>query len=88
MAYSYNPTGVCPRKITFDVDKENKVHDVKFMGGCYGNHEGIAHLVEGMDAEEVIGKLEGIECGFKGTSCPDQLAKALRAHLVKYEKIS
>lgn len=88
MSYSYTPSGICSRKINFDVDDENKVHSVSFAGGCSGNHQGIAHLVEGMDAEEVIDKLEGIECGFKGTSCPDQLAKALRAHLIKHAKVS
>lgn len=72
----YRPKGVCSQKITFDVE-EGKVKNVKFLGGCNGNLQGIASLVEGMPVEEVIEKLEGIKCGYKDTSCPDQLAKAL-----------
>ena len=72
----YRPKGVCSQKITFDVE-DGKVKNVKFLGGCNGNLQGIASLVEGMLVEEVIKKLEGIKCGYKDTSCPDQLAKAL-----------
>jgi len=72
----YRPKGVCSQKITFDVE-DGKVKNVKFLGGCNGNLQGIASLVEGMLVEEVIEKLEGIKCGYKDTSCPDQLAKAL-----------
>jgi len=72
----YRPKGVCSQKITFDVE-DGKVKNVKFLGGCNGNLQGIASLVEGMPVEEVIEKLEGIKCGYKDTSCPDQLAKAL-----------
>lgn len=72
----YRPKGVCSQKITFDVE-DGKVKNVKFLGGCNGNLQGIASLVEGMPVEEVIKKLEGIKCGYKDTSCPDQLAKAL-----------
>ena len=72
----YRPKGVCSQKITFDVEN-GKVKNVKFLGGCNGNLQGIASLVEGMPVEEVIEKLEGIKCGYKDTSCPDQLAKAL-----------
>lgn len=64
--------------IHFDI-VDNKVRNVKFVGGCNGNLQGIGHLVEGMDPKEVISRLEGIRCGFKRTSCPDQLAQALKA---------
>ena len=60
---------------------QEKIHDVKFQGGCSGNTQGVARLVEGMDAKEAISRLEGIRCGFKPTSCPDQLAKALKEAL-------
>ncbi|MBQ9860107.1 MAG: TIGR03905 family TSCPD domain-containing protein [Clostridia bacterium] len=77
MAFSYRTKGVCSRTITFDI-KDGCVTDVKFDGGCNGNTKGIANLVEGMPVEEAIRRMEGIQCGFKGTSCPDQLAKALK----------
>ena len=77
MAYNYRTKGVCSRNISFDI-VDGKVTDVRFDGGCSGNTKGVASLVEGMDAEEAIRRLEGITCGFKGTSCPDQLAKAIR----------
>lgn len=67
--------------IEFEIDDEKKVHNVKFIGGCSGNTQGIAQLVEGMDANEVITRLEGIQCGSKPTSCPDQLTKALKGAL-------
>lgn len=75
----YNTKGVCSRSITFDV-KDNKVTDVQFEGGCSGNTQGIARLVEGMDIDEAIKRMKGIRCGFKSTSCPDQLALALLAY--------
>ena len=80
MAYNYRTKGVCSRNITFDII-DGKVTDVHFDGGCSGNSKGVASLVEGMPAEEAIRRLEGITCGFKGTSCPDQLAKAIRQAL-------
>ena len=80
MAYSYRTKGVCSRHITFDI-VDGKVTNVHFDGGCSGNTKGIASLVEGMPAEEAIRRMEGITCGFKGTSCPDQLAKAIRQAL-------
>ena len=76
--YEYKTKGTCSAKILFDV-REGKVHDVKFMGGCNGNLKGIAALVEGMDIDDVIARVEGIKCGMKSTSCPDQLAQALKA---------
>lgn len=72
----YKTKGVCSSSITFDV-KDNKVTNVKFEGGCSGNTQGVARLVEGMDVDEAIKRMEGIRCSFKSTSCPDQLAHAL-----------
>lgn len=76
MQYSYKPSGVCSRMITFDIEN-NTVKNIKFSGGCSGNTKGLAALAEGMSADEIIQRLSGIRCGFKGTSCPDQLAKAV-----------
>ena len=77
MSYEYRPRGVCSQRITFDIEG-GVVKNVKFTGGCHGNLQGIAKLVEGMKPEEVIDRLSGIRCGFKPTSCPDQLAKAIK----------
>ena len=71
----YKTKGVCAQGIEFEIDDNKKVHNIKFTGGCSGNTQGVAHLAEGMDADEVI------RCGFKPTSCPDQLAKAIRQAL-------
>lgn len=73
----YKTKGVCSSAITFDLDEENRVHNVQFQGGCSGNTQGVAKLIEGMDAEEAKNRLSGIRCGFRPTSCPDQLARAL-----------
>ena len=73
----YKTSGVCSQKISFDVDNENKVRNVSFIGGCSGNLQGIGRLIDGMEVHEAIERLQGIRCGFKSTSCPDQLAKAL-----------
>lgn len=73
----YATKGICASEISYEV-KDNKVYNVKFVGGCSGNLQGLARLVEGMDVDEVIKRLEGLKCGFKATSCPDQLAKALK----------
>lgn len=73
----YQPKGVCSQMIQFDIE-DNKVKNVGFTGGCNGNTQGISRLVEGMDVEEAISRMEGIRCGRKQTSCPDQLAKALK----------
>ena len=77
-AYNYKTTGTCASRITFELDG-NVVKNVQFAGGCNGNTQGVARLVEGMTVDEVEKRLAGIKCGFKGTSCPDQLAKAVRA---------
>ena len=76
MNYSFKPHGVCARGISFDIE-DNIVKNIKFSGGCSGNTQGVAKLAEGMTADEIISRLSGIKCGFKGTSCPDQLAKAV-----------
>lgn len=83
MKYSYTTHGTCSRRIDFDIDDDNTVHNVRFTGGCNGNLAGISSIVEGMDAEEIIDRLDGIRCGFKQTSCPDQFAEALREALEK-----
>ena len=77
MKHTYRTQGTCSQAIEFEID-DGIVKNVQFHGGCNGNTQGVAALVEGMKAEDVIAKLEGIQCGFKGTSCPDQLAKAVR----------
>ena len=74
--YTYTPHGVCSIQIDFDIE-DGIIHNVKYERGCNGNLKGIRALVEGMKVEDVIKKLRGIECGMKGTSCPDQLARAL-----------
>lgn len=77
----YAPSGVCSRGIDFELE-DGIIKNVRFTGGCSGNTQGVAALVEGMPAEEAIRRLKGIKCGYKPTSCPDQLAKALEASLV------
>ena len=74
--YTYIPKGVCSSQIDFDIEN-NKLKNASFVGGCNGNLKGICSLVEGMDIDSIIEKLRGIDCRGKGTSCPDQLAKAL-----------
>ncbi len=76
MQYEYKTSGTCSQRIYFELEN-NKVKNVQFLGGCNGNLKGIGALVEGMDIDDVITRLEGTTCGMKTTSCPDQLAKAL-----------
>lgn len=81
--FEYKTTGTCSSKIVFDVYEEDgvkKLRDVKFIGGCSGNTQGISKLVEGMPVSEAVKRLEGIKCGYKSTSCPDQLAKAVKEY--------
>ena len=78
MLYTYNTFGTCAQKIEIEIDEDETIKDVKFYGGCNGNLKGIAKLVEGQKIDDVIDRLEGIKCGFKSTSCPDQLAQALK----------
>lgn len=77
----FKTKGVCSSAIEFELDGEKKIHNVKFQGGCSGNTQGVAKLVEGMDAEEVIRRLDGIRCGHRPTSCPDQLSRAVKEAL-------
>ena len=77
MEKTYNFSGTCSRNVTFDIDENHVVTNIRFNGGCNGNLKGVAALCEGMKAEDVIKRLSGIRCGLKSTSCPDQLAKAL-----------
>lgn len=76
MHYQYKTMGTCSSRIDFDLE-EGKIFNVAFTGGCNGNLKGISKLVEGMDADQVVEQLSGITCGFKPTSCPDQLARAI-----------
>ena len=76
--YEFKTSGTCSQRILFDIE-DGKVHNVKFIGGCNGNLKGIAALVEGMDVDTVIERVQGVTCGMKKTSCPDQLAQALIA---------
>ena len=76
--YEYKTSGTCSQRILFDIE-EGKVKNVQFIGGCPGNLKGIAALVEGMDVDTVIERVQGVTCGMKKTSCPDQLAQALIA---------
>ncbi len=77
MKYNYRTQGTCARSISFDLE-DGIVKNINFEGGCNGNLKGISALAEGKKAEDVIESLSGIRCGFKGTSCPDQFAKALK----------
>lgn len=78
MKYKYIPQGTCSRQIDIEVE-DGRIAEVRFTGGCNGNLKGIAAMAKGLTPHEVIERLEGIECGNKGTSCPDQFAKALRS---------
>lgn len=80
MHYTYKTKGVCSRGIEFDI-VDSKVTNIRFHGGCSGNTKGVAALAEGMSAQEIAEKLSGIRCGFKSTSCPDQLAMAVKEAL-------
>lgn len=78
MKFDYSPKGVCSMKISFDLE-DGIVKNVKFLGGCNGNTQGVAKLAEGRPAKELVSLLKGIKCGFKQTSCPDQLAEAIKS---------
>lgn len=77
----YVTRGTCSKVIQVEIDDDNRISDVKFIGGCHGNTQGVSALVKGMPAEEAVRRLEGIDCHGKGTSCPDQLAEALKQML-------
>lgn len=76
--YTFQPRGVCSREMQVDLDDQGVIQALRVTGGCHGNLQGIGRLVEGMKVEDVIQRLEGIRCGGKPTSCPDQLARALK----------
>lgn len=76
MQYEYKTSGVCASKILFEVN-DGVVSNIRFIGGCSGNTQGVSLLADGMPVDEVIRRLRGVRCGMKATSCPDQLAKAL-----------
>lgn len=78
MEITYRTKGTCAHSISFKIDEEGKLHDVSFQGGCNGNLKAIGKLIEGQDANEVASLLEGNTCGFRSTSCTDQLAKAIK----------
>ena len=80
MQFEYKTSGTCSREILFEIE-DGKLKNVQYIGGCNGNLKGIGSLVEGMDVQEVISRLEGTTCGMKNTSCPDQLACALKQAL-------
>ena len=79
MRFEYKTRGTCSSKILFDVD-DGIVHNLEYIGGCNGNLQGMSRLVEGMNIDDVIARVQGIHCGMKPTSCPDQLAQALEAY--------
>jgi len=81
MKFEYNTNGTCSKKIEIELSDDGIIESVKFLGGCHGNLQGISALVTGMKAEDVIDRIGGIRCGFKSTSCPDQLSKALKLAL-------
>ena len=82
MTYTYRTKGTCSQGIQFEI-VDNKVHNVQFIGGCSGNTQGGSRLIEGMDVKEAISRIEGIHCGPRPTSCPDQLACALKQAIAK-----
>lgn len=82
MKFKYKTQGTCSNSILFEID-DNKVHNVQFVGGCSGNTQGVARLIEGMDVNDAISRIEGIHCGPRPTSCPDQLATALKKALAE-----
>ena len=83
MSYQFITNGTCSRRIDFDFNPDGTIGNVSFVGGCHGNLKGIATLVRGMKPEDAIARLQGIDCRGKGTSCPDQFAKALKAALAE-----
>ena len=83
MEYRYKPNGVCSTEMIFDINENNIVKDLKVIGGCNGNLKGISSLIKGMKLDDIIVKLSDIKCGYKDTSCPDQIAKALKKYKIK-----
>ena len=83
MTYSFRPSGVCSQEMRVELDDQGIIRDLKVVGGCSGNLQGISALVRDMPAQEAIARLRGIRCGFKDTSCPDQLARNLESAMHK-----
>ena len=83
MTYSFRPRGICAQEMIVDVDEQGVIQSLQIVGGCDGNHKGIAALVKGMKAQEAVERLKGISCGPRPTSCPDQLARGLEQILTK-----
>lgn len=77
----FTPSGICAKKISIVLDDQNRIQDLSFVGGCDGNHKGLTALIKGMPAEQAVERLSGITCGYKKSSCPDQVAVALRQAL-------
>ena len=80
MKYEFIPSGVCSRKMTFEINPDNTIESMVVEGGCNGNLKGIGRLIHGMDIDHVIAVFDGVTCGPRPTSCPDQIAKALKAY--------
>lgn len=81
MKFTYKPQGVCSQLMNFDIDENDKIVSLEVIGGCKGNLSGISSILVGMDVNHVIERFSGVQCGFKGTSCPDQIAKGLQSYL-------
>ena len=81
MTYSFRPMGVCSQEMRVELDDQGVIQELQVLGGCSGNLQGISALVRGMSAREAVDRLRGIRCGFKNTSCPDQLAQGLETIL-------
>ena len=86
MTYSFRPHGVCSQEMRVELDKQGRIANLEVLGGCSGNLQGISALVRGMSAQEAVERLKGIRCGFKSTSCPDQLAQGLEQILAQRER--
>ncbi len=86
MQYTYKNKGVCSRETVIDINADHTINDIKVIGGCDGNLKGIMALLKGQKAEDVIPRLKGLTCGFKQTSCPDQIAIALKEAIDEADK--
>lgn len=86
MEYRYKNKGVCSRETIVDINSDHTINDISVVGGCDGNLKGITALLKGAKAEEVIPRLKGLTCGFKATSCPDQIAEALSLAIEEIDK--
>lgn len=81
--YTYKPTGVCSKEMIFELE-DGVIQDLQVIGGCNGNLKGISALVKGQMIQDIVNRLEGIQCGIKQTSCPDQIAKALKSYMTSH----